>query len=439
MNKEELKTLLLQLQNKVYSVKGVKRECEDEIYSALTSKPIKIITGFRRSGKSFLTQQIAARAIKAGMYEQSNVLYLNFENFHLSEINTPKALNEVYQLFNTEIANKGKVLCIFDEIQHVSDWDKFIRTIYENDGNTNIIITGSNSELLSAELGSNLAGRFIEFFLYPFSFREYLSYHDITVASENDLYRNMANLKRLFNDFLTYGGLPESFSISMESTKFTYLQGIVSKVILDDVIERFSVRQPWVIDKMLAYLLLNSGNIVSFSKLAAFVKVLGQSMNQETVITYVSYLMKALAIYEIQKFDWKINRVFETTRKYYAVDTGIVNLQAGLTSNYSKLLENIVFLELRRRGKTIYFGMPGNAHEIDFIVTGCKREMEKIQITTKLGDENMKRELNPFAAADPYLKKGQNIVLSMQDHDEELKYNNVAITRKNLIKWLIIN
>ena len=179
-------SLIYEWQNLILKREGVVREIEGPVLSAIPSKPIKIIAGFRRTGKSFLAQRIAKRLVGQGLYRIDNILYLNFEDFRLSDINSAKKLASVYDLFITDIAKDGPKLILLDEIQNVSGWDKFVRTIYEKDEEIRIILTGSNSELLSAELGSNLAGRFIEFFILPFSFREFLLYRGIIVKDKKD-------------------------------------------------------------------------------------------------------------------------------------------------------------------------------------------------------------------------------------------------------------
>lgn len=417
----------------------MQRYCEDLIYKSFRSKPIKIITGFRRSGKSFLVRQLAKRLVDDKIYKLQDILYLNFEHYQLREINNPEALDNVFRLFRREIAETEKMLLIFDEIQVVDNWDKFIRTIYEMYGeNVEIILTGSNSELLSIELGSNLAGRFIEFSLFPFSFKEYLKYNDIEIKNEIDFIRNSDEIIRRFNEYRNSGGLPEICSITDDSARFSYLQGIVSKVVLDDIIKRFNIKNPGVVEKIIYFLNINIGNIVSFSKLERYLKLLKNDINSDTVIYYVGSVVKTFAVFEINKLDWKQNRVFSTTKKYYSIDTGITNSFDQTVRNHSKLLENIVFTELKRRGVDIYFGVLKNGKEIDFI-TKEKREhkYKKYQVTENLTEENSKREISSFLVEDETLKDCENILLALNDENEDIKHESVVIKKRNLLKWLL--
>lgn len=437
MKLDVVKNLIYESQNELMNVKGVKRIQEDAVFSSLQSKPIKIVTGFRRTGKSFLVKQLAQRVVNDKQYELRNVLYLNFENYKLLAVNDPEKLDRVYRMFKTEIAAEGRCLIIFDEIQNVTDWDKFIRTIYETDGeNIEIILTGSNSELLSSELGSNLAGRFISFTVMPFSFKELLLYLEISVNDEHDFFRKQEEIKKIFNEYLQFGGLPETFSVTDEDAKYNYIQGIISKVILDDIVERYGVKNSYLIEKILYYLMVNAGNIVSFSRVATFLDQLKKGTTQETVIKYVQYIINTFALSEVQRFDWKQGRIFETTKKYYSVDTGLANSFDNKGKNYSKMLENIVYSELLRRKYSVDFGAVRSGKEIDFIATGKDGVRKKIQVTKNLHEDNKKRELSPFTALDKYLSEGENILLTLDD-PEKINYERVLVSKENIIRWLL--
>ena len=256
MNNDILSAVIFEWQNLIQRRQGVVRGLEAKLLGAMGSRPIKIVTGFRRSGKSFLVQQVVGRLVREGRVDPANVLYLNLEDFRLMEVTTPERLNQVYELFLSLSARPGKKLLVFDEIQNVKDWDRFIRTIYEKDsGDIEIILTGSNSELLSSELGSNLAGRFIEFFLLPFSFREFLAYRSVKVEDKAGYLRNKREISALFTEYLNHGGFPEVFDIPSPESKLSYLSGIVSKVILDDVVRRFKVDNVTLLEKLFHYLM----------------------------------------------------------------------------------------------------------------------------------------------------------------------------------------
>lgn len=431
------KTLLLEWQGQLLKTKGIVRESEEPIYRSLGSKPMKIITGFRRSGKSFLVRQLAARAIANGLYAPQNVLYLNFEDFRLTEVAFAQQLHDLYKLFCDEIATAGRKLIIFDEIQRVADWDRLVRTIYEMDGDTvELMLTGSNSELLSSELGSNLAGRFIEFFILPFSFKEYLAYQNIAIKNENEFLRSMRELQKKFSEYLQFGGLPELLTITDESAKKSYLQGIISKVMLSDIVERFKLKNPAVAERILYFLACNAGNIVSFKRIAAFLSQMTQDTSAEAVIHYVSCIQKSFALFDVPRFDWKQARLFETTRKYYGIDTGIINVWENTVNTYSKQLENAVFLQLKRRGGAIYFGALPNGREIDFIVKEKENTFAAYQVTSTINDENIKREWGVFGD-EPAKMFFRKYLLTMDAAAKVPARNGGDTITCNLIRWLL--
>jgi hypothetical protein len=436
MEKDDIIRLIAEWQNRILRIQGIYREYLDALHGTIGSKPIKIITGFRRSGKSFLVQLAARKLIENNTFSVSNILYLNFEDFRLAGINTPEKLDTFYRVFRSEIADDKKKLLIFDEIQNVNNWDRFIRTIYETDHDVEIILTGSNSRLLSSEIGSNLAGRFIELSILPFDFTEYLRYMGVKIFNAADYFRNQEKIHYHFSQYVKFGGLPEILSINSETARFSYIEGIISKVILDDIIKRFNIKHTTVVEKTLFYLFSAIGNIISFTKISNYLKRLDISIKNETLIKYIQYMLTTFAIYETNKFDWKLGKLFGTTRKYYAVDTGVVNLYPRMVSNYSKQLENIVFLKLKRNRKQINFGALPSGKEIDFITQTDNGEFEKYQVTQTLHKDNYDRELSSFILQDTYLKDGENILLTLDENEEEIDYQDAKVLKKNLIRWL---
>jgi hypothetical protein len=259
----------------------------------------------------------------------------------------------------------------------------------------------------------------------------------MTVHDDIDLLRKQEQLKRFFHQYVIFGGLPEIFSITSEDAKKSYLMGIISKVILDDIVKRFSIKHPHMIEKILYYIILNTGNITAFSRIANFLKNQHISVSQDTIIQYVQYIIKTYALFEIQKFDCKQQRIFETKKKYYAVDSGLINFFDSTTQNYSKQIENIVYLHLRKSMGTVYFGSLKSGKEIDFITKNKAGIFDKYQVTLTITSENKKRELSPFTLADQYLAKGKNYLLSFDDNEEPIHFQNSPIVRKNIFRFLL--
>ncbi|HRZ78524.1 MAG TPA: ATP-binding protein, partial [bacterium] len=368
MDKSILFPIILEWQRIVAQTEGIFRSYQAELFELMGSRPIKIVTGFRRSGKSFLVQKTISQLIAMKKIERKNVLYLNFEDYQLAQVNNASLLDEVFQLFMNEIADEGKRLIVLDEIQLVKDWDKFVRTIYEKYRNIEIILTGSNSELLSSELGSNLAGRFVEIEILPFDFKEFVLIRGLEVKNENDYFENINKINALFGEYLNFGGLPELVSITTEKAKQSYLEGVLSKVVLDDVVNRFNVRQPAVIEQIIKYLFIGTGNITSYARLSAHLKTAGYEVKTDTVANYVDFIIKTFAMYTLEKLEYKQSRVFSTIKKFYSVDTGFPAFYGGYFQIYSRLLENAVFLKLKREADQINFGQNESGKEIDFII-----------------------------------------------------------------------
>jgi predicted AAA+ superfamily ATPase len=435
--KHKFISIITEWQNIIATVTGLSRHYNEELYAAANSKPIKIITGFRRSGKSFLVQMVAKALMENKIVALNNVLYLNFEDYRLEEIKTIKNLDDIVQMFLHELSGSGKKLLIFDEIQNIPQWDKLIRTLYEKEREIEIFLTGSNSELLSSEIGSHLAGRFVSFEILPFTFKEFLAYQKIQVLNEREFYQQSIEIKKLFNQYVKFGGLPEIFTIHNERTKYSYLQGILSKVILDDIVQRFNVRQPLLIEKIIHYLHLMVGNMVTSTRITQLIKSEGLQTKTDTISTYIDYILKTFAMYELDRFDWKLKRVFNTNKKYFSVDTGLIHLFQSINNNHSKQLENIVFLQLKHADKKIYYGALENGKEIDFITEDRNHIFSKYQITQTLTDENKTRELSSFVFTDKYLNKMNNILLTLDENEESLEFNGAKIEKKYLLKWLL--
>lgn len=432
-NKEPIPGLIKKGQELISSCSAINRDYVDDILKTIPSEPIKVITGFRRAGKSTIVKTLCQKLIKNNRYKLENILYLNFEDIELESFNTGTKLKQISDYFlNNSL--KDKKLLIFDEIQLIKNWNKLIRTIYEFNNDIEIIITGSNSSLLSSELSSNLAGRFIEFNVQSFSFDEFLLYHKHPKSRAN----------KYFEEFSKFGGLPEIFSINSIDAKFSYLQGIISKVILDDIVQRFNIRNSIVIEKILNYTLLNIGNPISFSRIQSYLKNLGFDIKADTIVSYVAYLKKAFAIFELPKIDWKTRKVFSTAKKYYASDPALAYFYNDMGDYFtSNRLENIVYLKLRRDKKfsSLYYGE--DQGEIDFIELDRQNKLvNKYQVTYELNNENIEREIFSLINSAPYTPEANNYLLSLKDKDKDLEFKEpgrtIIVKQRNLINWLLL-
>lgn len=434
MKQDEILKIIQEWQDEILNTKGITRYCEAKITDSLNSKPIKIITGFRRSGKSYLCRRIAQKLVKEN-YSLNNILYLNFEEYKLNWVRDVDALASIYEVFQKfSIDKNSKILLIFDEIQKVKNWESFIRTLYEKNDCPQIIITGSNSDMLSSELSSSLSGRFIEFFLLPFSFSEYLDYHSL----DKNYKTKTKKLTDNFYDYCKIGGLSETYSISNQETRKSFIQGLISKVMLDDVIQRFTVRNEIALELILKFILANNGRIISFAKITKHLRSLNIKIQDETVIEYVGYLKKSFTIFEVPKFDWTTKKIFSNSRKYYSIDIGISNQFRDLISNFSFNIENLVLLKLKANPniKNIYYGYQ-NDRELDFITEDFQGHFQRFQVCKELHENNQERELEPLINSDKFLNKAPGILLSLEGISRTIEYKSKKIQQKNLIEWLL--
>lgn len=417
------------------------REESEALQDSLNSKLIKIISGFRRSGKSSLAKLCIQESLKNKFIKLENIFYLNFEDYELAEIVDVNQLAELYGLFSKIMTSPGVKLIVLDEVQKVKDWDKFVRTLYErNVHHDQIILTGSNSDMLSSELGSNLAGRFVEFKLQPFSFKEFLAFKqfDLPTKFEEKAFVNLyPKLEPLFYEYLKEGGLPEIYAINNPNTKLSYAQNIISKVILDDIVGRFKIRNNIAIGKIFQFISQNPGKSLSYSKISKYFKQLNIEIHEETVIEYIDYLKQSFAIYQIDKFDYSNKKIFQGNKKFYLVDIGLAHLYKGITRNFSMLLENVVFLKLRRDPNIKNVFYISNSFEIDLVTEDWQGKLALYQVTQELNDENRERELQGFTVQDTFLCKAPKILLTLNSFSKKLKHEGHSIEQINLIEFLL--
>jgi predicted AAA+ superfamily ATPase len=377
----------------------------------------------RRSGKSTILALIKQELRNSGVSEQ-NVIYLNFESLRYNHLKTYQALYD--EIIGLAKNISGRVYILLDEIQDVIDWEHAINS-FRVDLDCDIIITGSNASLLSGELATLIAGRYVEITIFPLDFQEFL---DFTAFYKNDL--KLTNTEK-FSGFLRYGGLPGIHQMKWEEARINqYLTDIFNSVLLKDVIAKYSIRNTALLERITLYVMDNIGNTFSAKKISDFLKSQGRKLSTETVYNYLSALEEAFFIHRVSRYDLKGKRLLETQEKYYLSDLGFRHAIMGYrSSDIAALLENVVFLELLRRGYSVYIGKLGVA-EVDFIANRGDERLY-IQVTYILTEDNMNREFAPLEAiADNYRK----IVIST---DSLIKINRNGIQQVNILDFLLEN
>ncbi len=393
----------------------VRREIIGEMLKWLKDDRVIILTGIRRSGKSTLLKQI--------MQETSDWSYVNFEDERLLDFRAQdfEMLNEVL----LETYGAGKIY-FFDEIQNIEKFEIFVRRL--QDEGKKVIITGSNAALLSKEFGTRLTGRYKSFEIYPFSFSEFLSFKKIDVKKE-DWYviEKKVRLLKLFEEYLSIGGLPEY----IKNQDKDYVKTLFENILYKDIITRYSIKREKIIKELVNILATNAASHFTYNSLK---NTLGLS-NAITVKEYISYLNNSYLFFELLKVSHSIKRQLGSPRKIYLIDSAFHQV-CGLTftPNRGRNLENVVFIELKRKGKSIYYF--ANKSECDFVVKEGTKITNAIQVCYTLDDSNREREINGLIDAMNTFKLSEGLVLTFEQ-TEDLIIDNKNIRILPVPTWII--
>lgn len=380
---------------------------------------IKVITGIRRCGKSVILNQIMDELRQSGVKDEQ-IIYINFEFTDYIDINDAKKFNEFIE---KKLINKNKYYVFFDEIQNVDRWEKVVNSLKAKyNENISIFITGSNSDLLSGELATHIAGRYVSFKIYPFTFDEVCELKDI---KDKDKYE----LERTFDDYIIWGGMPQRFLMNDELQIKTYLSDVYNSIVVKDIIERFKIKDLDLFNKILTFIMTTPSQTFSADSLTKYLLNENIDVSKVTVYNYLEYMCRALLINKADRFDVRGKRILNGKYKYYLTDLGFTNiLNDGKKKQISTYLENIVYNELVARGYNVNIGTLENG-EIDFIATRFE-EKEYYQVTFHLSDDIIEREFGVYKnIQDNYPK----YVISCDTFD----FSQNGIIHKNIIDFLL--
>lgn len=391
-----------------------REEYIDKIKPFMDKHIIKVLIGIRRSGKSTILKQIIDSLINDGIPEE-NIVWINFELSDYFELNTIEKLEE-------HISNKlenvdGKVYLFFDEIQVVPQWEKLINSYFAK-GNYDIYITGSNSKLLSGEFATYLSGRYVELNIYPFSFREYLKYHEIS-----------DDFKTHFYNYLNDGGMPSTFDYGGDDKRLIIMD-LYNSIVLKDIIQRNKIQNVDLLDRIMRFVMYNIGQTFSANKIYKRLKQEMVNLSVNTIYNYLKFFENACLIYQVKREDLQGKKILKYDEKYYLSDLGfrqsiIGNNQRDITRG----IENIVYMELLRRGYEITIGKMGNL-EVDFV---CKKQSKPIYIQVSYllaSEETIEREFAPLKNINDNFPK---YVITM----DEVDMSHDGINHLNLVDFLM--
>ena len=381
---------------------------------------IKVFTGIRRAGKSVMLELVKNELKESGISEE-NFLCINFEQFSNSQYLDVQSLYK--KIVDFQKNTEGKIYLFFDEIQEVTGWEKCINSC-RIDFDCDIYITGSNAKLLSGELATYLAGRYVEFVIYPFSFAEFF---EMNLIKNPNVDKNSC-----FMQFLKTGGMPFLSNFpDDDSAKSQYLIDIYNSVVLKDVVKRNNIRDVDTLERIVAYAFSNIGHIFSATSLSKYFKSENRKISHDTILNYLKFCSDAFLFYKINRYDLEGKKIVTVNEKYYCADHGLREALFGKNiQNIDQVLENIVCLELLRRNYKVYVGKKGDL-EIYFI---AEKQGKKIYVQVAYllaNEETIRREFSVYnAVKDSYPK----YVVSM----DELDFSQNGIIHKNIKDFLLM-
>lgn len=386
---------------------------------------IKVITGIRRCGKSTLLEMFQDYLKENGV-EEKQIISINFENADYEELQDRKKL---YQYIKERLVKGKKTYIFLDEIQSVDEFEKTVDSLFINK-DVDLYITGSNAYLLSSELATLLTGRYIEIKMLPLSFKEYVSSFD-----------DKTDLSRKFRDYLMYSSFPQAvelYKINPENINL-FLDGIYNTILFKDVIQRKGIKDKNVLERVTKYLFDNIGNRTSIKSISDNIEGIEKNSSYNTISNYVDALIDSYLIYKVNRYDIKGKEFLKTQEKYYAVDIGLRYYMLGQSSgrDMGHILENVVYLELLRRGYEVYIGKYDDL-EVDFVAKKPENTIYyQVALTTRgeyEEDNNiLDRELLPLKKINDNYPK---YILTM---DEDLDADFDGIKKINVLDWLLNN
>lgn len=377
---------------------------------------IKIVTGIRRCGKSTLFEIFQDYLINNGV-SNDQIISINFEDYDYEELTDP---HKLYEYIKGKITGNKKMYVFLDEIQNVNDFHKVVDSLFIKK-NIDLYLTGSNAYMLSSEIATLISGRYVEIKMLPLSFKEY-------VQSTGDT----NNLNKKYRDYIEFSSFPYVLELKNQYKEINvYLEGLLNTIILKDIVQRNKIADVLMLKSVLRFLFDNIGNQLSSKKIADTLTSNGRKIDSKTVEKYINSLMESYVIYQANRYNIKGKEYLKTLEKYYVVDIGLRYALLGQKStDVGHILENIVYLELIRRGFEVYVGKV-NELEVDFVAIDGKRTIY-YQVSATVRDENiLKRELTSLEKIPDHYQK---IILTL-DEDPEADYN--GIRRINVLEWLI--
>jgi len=372
----------------------------DKIFAYTGNRLVKVLTGQRRTGKSYILRQLANKLTDNGI-NKKNMLFINKEYIDFDFIANYADLDRFVKFYKTQLNVSGKIWLFIDEIQNITGWEHFVNS-YAQDfvDEYEIFISGSNSNMLSGELATLLSGRYVEFEIFPFSFTEYLG----ILKKENT--------KQNFIDYMESGGLPELFNLPNDEIKRNYVSAIKDTVFLRDIIQRYNIKEPKLLEDIFVFLVNNVANLISITNVVNYFKSLGRKTTYDTVSAYIGYMENSFLVHKSERYDIRGKDTISGNAKYYINDLAYKNyLYTGFGYGIGYKLENIMYLNLKRAGFKVYTGVFRDK-EVDFVALKDDKILY-VQATYLMTDEKtIEREYLPLESISDNYEK---VVVSLDD------------------------
>ncbi len=394
-------------------MKLIEREYLKELISVMGTPDIKVITGVRRSGKSKLLEEFKNYILQN--IQDGNIIEIDFNSLYYENLREYHAMNKYIE--ERYIKDK-KNFVLIDEVQMCDGFEKTINSLHASE-KYDIYITGSNAFLMSSDLATLFTGRTYELEIFPFSFKEYLQYNDDMNADE------------AFNKYVREGGMSGSYLYKEEEQKYKYILDVYNTLIVRDIREKYKIKNTELLDNLTNFMMDNISNITSIRNITNSLNKIDNKLNHKTIGTYIDYMVNAYLFYKIKRYDIQGKKYLESQDKYYLVDPTFKFAKLGTKNmNYGRVYENIVAIELLRRGYEVYVGQMYNS-EIDFVAMK-RNEKIYIQVSDNISDDKtLEREVNSLLKIkDAYPK----ILVARTRHDT-YQYEGVQVY--DIAKWLL--
>ena len=399
-----------------------------ELNRLLKIGEITVIKGVRRAGKSTLMLQFVKKLVEEGLKEE-NTLVVNFEDPRFKNLDL-ELLDTIYETYMEELQVEGGHLVVLDEVQEIEGWEKFARYLQEAKRG-HVLITGSSSKLLSEEYSTLLAGRHVDIEVFPLSFREFLDFKGVSIEREVDIIKHRHKIRNLLREYMEFGGFPKVTLI--EEGKVDLLANYFRDIVIKDVQVRFRVRETAKLEELAKYYLTNISTLQSFNRVRQAL-----NLSLDTVERFSRYFSIARLLFFVPKFSFSLKQQILNPKKVYCIDSGLRNIVSfKFAEDLGRIAENVVFLELFRRGKEVYYWRDRTGREVDFAVKEKLRVRELVQVCWRIEEEKTrKREITALVKAMDELKLKEGLIITKNTEGRE-NINGKWITYKPLWKWLV--